>query len=229
MNDNGKKYRRSVMSIACYAVALLMLLYIVYLVVSTASQIGQYYAQYDMKAQPMEYFAYIMQAIMEPLINTAVFFMLGYILDEVRKNNPAYYLSDEELEQIKAAKQEAKVAKQEERAARKAAAAEEAAAAKAEPVATAEMSVEEDFVRSLDEELNKDAVKKAPRKKSGSSQKKTGENKQAQNGQKSQNSQNSKSEQTGENNKKTEGAKSGSGSSRKRSRDMTALIGRLKK
>ena len=79
MNDNGKKYRRSVMSIACYAVALLMLLYIVYLVVSTASQIGQYYAQYDMKAQPMEYFAYIMQAIMEPLINTAVFFMLGYI------------------------------------------------------------------------------------------------------------------------------------------------------
>ena len=94
MNGNGKKYRRSAVSIACYAFALLILLYIVYLVFTTAAQINEYYAQYDMKAQPAEYFSYIIQAAIEPLINAAIFFMFGYILDEVRKNNSAYYLSD---------------------------------------------------------------------------------------------------------------------------------------
>jgi hypothetical protein len=44
----------------------------------------------------------------------------------------------------------------------------------------ADMSVEEDFVRSLDAELNKAAAKPAPRKKSGSGQKKSGESKLAQ-------------------------------------------------
>jgi hypothetical protein len=158
MNDNGKKYRRSALSIACYVITLLMLFYIVYLMVSTSAQISQYYAQYDMKPQPAEYIAYILQGILQPLMNAAIFFMLGFILDEVRKNNPAYYLSDEEIEQAKAAKQEARITKQEAKAAARAAAAEEAAAAKAEPVTTSEMSVEEDFVKSLDEELNKAAA-----------------------------------------------------------------------
>ncbi|MBR4090785.1 MAG: hypothetical protein IKK28_07945, partial [Mogibacterium sp.] len=103
MNDNGKKYRRSAVSIACYVFALLILFYIVYLIGNTASQINQYYAQYDMKAQPAEYFSYIIQSVMGPLINAVTFFLFGYILDEVRKNNPAYYISDEELEQARAA------------------------------------------------------------------------------------------------------------------------------
>ncbi|MBR3126574.1 MAG: hypothetical protein IKF42_14285, partial [Mogibacterium sp.] len=203
MNDNTKKYRRSPASIVCYVVAALMLLYIVYMIGSTVAQINQYYAQYDMKAQPMEYVTYILQAILTPLINVGVFFMLGYILDEVRKNNPAYYLSDEEIEQAKVAKKEEKLAKQEAKAAKKAA--EEAAAAKPDITAAAESSVEEDFVRSLDEELNKDAAKKAPRKKTNNSQKKTGENKSNQANQKSQNNQGS------QNRKKADGAKSNSG------------------
>ena len=57
MNDNGKRYRRSALSIVCYAIALLLLFYIVYLVGNTVAQINQYYAQYDMKAQPAEYFS----------------------------------------------------------------------------------------------------------------------------------------------------------------------------
>ena len=104
MNDNGKKYRRSAVSIACYVFALLILFYIVYLIGNTANQINQYYAQYDMKAQPAEYFSYIIQSVMGPVINAATFFLFGYILDEVRKNNPAYYISDEELEKARAAK-----------------------------------------------------------------------------------------------------------------------------
>ena len=170
MNDNEKKYRRSAVSIVCYALAVLMLLYIVYMSGTTVAQINQYYAQYDMKPQLMEYVTYIMQSVLTPLINVVVFFMLGYILDEVRKNNSAYYLSDEEIEQAKAAKQEAKLARQEEKAAKKAA--EAVVAAKAENAVSTERSVEEDFVRSLDEELNKAAAKPAPRKKAGSSQKK---------------------------------------------------------
>ena len=157
MNDNTKKYRRSAVSIACYVVAVLMLFYVIYMAGNTVSQINQYYAQYDMKAQPMEYVTYILQTVLEPLINAAIFFMFGYVLDEVRKNNSAYYLSDEEIEEAKIAKKEARIAKR--------AAAGETAAAKAGNITTTEQSVEADFARSLDEELSKDAEKKAPKKK----------------------------------------------------------------
>ena len=112
MKDNNKKYRRSALSIACYALAALMMLYIIYTAGSTVAQINQYYAQYDMKAQPMEYLTYIMQAVLAHIVNAFLFFMMGYILDEVRKNNAAYYLSDEEIEEAKkAAAAEAAAAK----------------------------------------------------------------------------------------------------------------------
>ena len=165
MNDNTKKYRRSAVSIACYVVAVLMLFYVIYMAGNTVSQINQYYAQYDMKAQPMEYVTYILQTVLQPLINMAMFFMFGFVLDEVRKNNPAYYLSDEEIEEAKIARKEARIAKR--------AAAGETAAAKAGNITTTEQSVEADFARSLDEELSKDAEKKAPKKKTGNSQKKS--------------------------------------------------------
>ncbi len=163
MNDNNKKYRRSVLSIVCYVLAALMVIFIIYTAGSTVAQINQYYAQYDMKAQPMEYVTYVMQAVLTHLVNAVLFFMMGYILDEVRKNNPAYYLSDEEIE-------EARIAKKEEKIAKKAAAAE-AAAAKAGNIVTTEQSVEAEFAKSLDEELSKDAEKKAPRQKANKTKK----------------------------------------------------------
>ena len=201
MDNNGKKYRRSVFSIVCYALAVLMLFYIVYTTGSTIAQINQYYAQYDMQAQPTEYVTYVIQSIIEPLINVVVFFMLGYILDEVRRNNPAYYISDEELEEAKIAKKEAKIAKK--------AAAGEAAAAKAGNIITTEQSVEADFARSLDEELSKDAEKRAPRKRSNNSQKRSGEGKPKQGGQSNQNNQSEQNNQNNQNNqnkKKAEGS-----------------------
>ena len=216
MKDNEKKYRRSAMSVICYVIALLMLFYIVYLAGSTVAQINAYYAQYDMSAKPMEYVTYIMQTILEPLINAVIFFMLGYILDEVRKNNKAYYLSDEDIEQAKIARQEAKAARQEEKAAKKAAA-EDAAAVKAD-FAAGEMSVEEDFVKSLDEELNKADVKQAPRKRPNNSngQKKTGENKPNQKSQNGQGNQSSRSNQGSQGKKNPDGAKTGNGSGNRR-------------
>ena len=60
MNDSGKKYGRSALSIVCYVIALLLLFYIVYLVGNTVAQVNQYYSQYDMKAQPAEYISFIM-------------------------------------------------------------------------------------------------------------------------------------------------------------------------
>ncbi len=185
MDKNVKKYRRSAISIVCYVFAALMVLYIFYLIGSTVATINQYYAQYDMKAQPMEYVTYIMQTILEPLINTVVLFMFGYILDEVRKNNSAYYVSDEELEEAKIAKQEAKAVKK--------AAKVEAAALKAGDMTVTEQSVEADFAKSLDEEL-KAAEKKSSQKKSSSQNRQEGSraNQNRQNNQNSQNNQNRK-------------------------------------
>jgi hypothetical protein len=162
MNDNNKKYRRSALSIVCYVLAALMLVYIIYTGGSTVAQINQYYAQYGMKAQPMEYITYVMQAVLTHIVNAFLFFMMGYILDEVRKNNAAYYLSDEEIE-------EAKIAKKEAREAKKAAAAEAAAA----KTADAEGEAEEKPAKKApakkkadaDKAEKKPAAKKAPAKK----------------------------------------------------------------
>lgn len=75
MKDNEKKYRRSALSIVCYAVAALMILYIIYMMGNTVAQVNQYYAQYQMKAQITDYFTYILQTIISPLMNTFMFFI----------------------------------------------------------------------------------------------------------------------------------------------------------
>ena len=149
--NNGKKFRRSGFSIACYVIAAVMLVYVCYLVGTTVSTINQYYAQYDMTAQPGEYVSYIMQQALTPLVNTVVVFMLGYILDAVRKNNPDNYMTDEEVEEARIAKKEAREAKKYAKG--------EAAAAKAGVAASTEKSVEADFAKSLDEELKADEAK----------------------------------------------------------------------
>lgn len=165
MNMKDKKYRRSGVSIACYVIAAIMLVYVCYQIGSTVSTINEYYAQYEMNATPMEYLTYCGQAALQPFFYALATFMFGFILDAVRKNNKANYLSDEEIEAAKEAKKEAKDAKKFAKG--------EAAAAKAGNVTTAEKSVEADFAKSLDEELKADE-KKAENK--GQGQKKSGGN-----------------------------------------------------
>ena len=151
MEKAEKKYRRSPISIACYVLAAAMLVYVCYLIGSTIQTINTYYAQYGMSAQPMEYITYTLQAALQPIVYTVVFFMLGCILDAVRMNNENNYKTDEELAQAAAAKKQAREAKK--------IAKGEAAAIKAGNVTTDEISVEADFARSLDEELKADEKK----------------------------------------------------------------------
>jgi len=159
--NNLKKYRRSWASIVCYALAAAMLIYVCYLIGTTVSAINQYYAQYQMEAKPSEYVTYILQQVLEPLVNTVLFFMLGYILDAIRKTDPANYLTDEELAEAKIARKEAREAKKFAKG--------EAAAAKAGREISEESSVEADFAKSLDEELKADE-KQGQYKKSGGGQ-----------------------------------------------------------
>ena len=151
MKKDEKKYRRSKVSVACYVIAALMFGYVCFQIGSTVQTINEYYAQYGMSAQPLEYVTYTLQAALQPIVYTIVIFMLGYILDAVRRNNKAYYLTDEELFDAAEAKRQAKEAKKLARG--------EAAAVKAGNVTTTEKSVEADFAKSLDEELKADEKK----------------------------------------------------------------------
>lgn len=151
MNNNGKKYRSSGITTACYVIAALMFGYACYQIWSTVQTINEYYASYGMSAQPVEYITYTLQAALQPLVYAIGIFMLGHILDAVRRNNKSNYLSDEELLDAADAKRKAREAKK--------LAKGEAAAAKAGNVTTAESSVEADFARSLDEELKADEKK----------------------------------------------------------------------
>ena len=171
--NKAKKYRRSKIAIACYVLAFLMLAYACYTIGNTVATINQYYAQYDMNATPQEYITYILQGGLQPLMYTIVIFMLGYILDAVRKNNPANYKSDDDIADEKMAKTEAKDAKQFARA--------EAAAAKKGKEITTEAAVKADFAKSLEEELKSDDAAaqkpKTQRKPRNNQRKPSGDNK----------------------------------------------------
>ena len=158
MDNNKKVYRKSGVTIACYVFAAILLLYTCYLAGTTVGQINEYYAAYGMSAKPMEYVTYVAQSALPQLIYTVIVFMLGHILDAVRKTDPKNYMTEEEYQDAKAAKREAKEAK-------KIAKGEKKAAARAGAEAD-ENTVAEDFANDLDKEL-KAAEKKDDHRKSG--------------------------------------------------------------
>ena len=205
MKKEGKKYRRNWVAAVCYGLAAAMLIYVCYQVGSTVKQINEYYAQYGMSAQPIEYITYCLQTAMEPLFYTITFFMFGYILDEVRKNNKAYYLTDEEVVELAAAKKEAREAKKFAKG--------EKAAAKAGYVAPAENSVEADFAKSLDEELK--AFEKKPESKDGGKPENKGENRKPRSNNYNRSNQNRQGSKPNPNRNRSEGEnKGGNGGSK---------------
>ena len=164
MNNDVKKYRLSPVAVISYAIAVMILLFVCYQVGKMVGEINQYYAAQGLKPAFSDYFVYTIPAMLPSLRNCFIFFMLGYILDAVRKNNPANYKTQEEIE-------EEKIARQEAREARKAARGE-AAAAKAGNIVEEGSSVEADFAKSLEEELKADGKGqfkqyKKPERKSG--------------------------------------------------------------
>ena len=201
MKKDGKKYRRSVVSVACYVIAILMFGYVCYQIGTTVQTINEYYAQYGMSAQPLEYVTYTLQSALQPIVYTIVIFMLGYILDAVRRNNKAYYLTDEEVLEAKEEKKQAREAKKYAKG--------EAAALKAGNVTAAEDSVEADFAKSLNEELKADEKKaeaksenRKPRSNNRSGQNRQGAGKSSNGGQR----------------KSSNSSKSGNGGQRKSSK-----------
>ena len=95
MDNNGKKYKKSIVTLLCYIFAVIVLLYTSYSIGSLCAEIKAYYNAYGLSAPLSLYLTYSLQSA-QPLIYAGLFFVLGYILDEVRKNNPAYYVSAED-------------------------------------------------------------------------------------------------------------------------------------
>ena len=138
MDENNRKYKLSPVAIICYVLAAGVLLYTCYMVGSLCAEIRAYYGQFGLSAPLSIYLTYSLQSL-SPLFYAIVFFMLGYILDTVRKADPANYYVKEDN-----------------------AFAPVAAPAAAADMAVPEMtSVEEDFARSLDAELRADEWKAA--------------------------------------------------------------------
>ena len=107
-----KKFRKSPVAIACYVLAALLAVYFVTVVVSTITTINEYYASYGMSATAGEVISYLLQNGVSPFTSALLTFMAGFILEEVRKNNPANWMTDEELAEAKEAKKMAREAKQ---------------------------------------------------------------------------------------------------------------------
>lgn len=154
-----KKFRISPLTIVCYAIAAFIVIYMCYIAGSTVNQINEYYAQFEMSAKATDYIMYIGQALASPAASAFTFFMLGYILDAVKRCDPKSYKSDAEIEDEKMAKKEARDAK--------AFAKGEKAAAKAASEKSDEDKVAADFANDLDKELKSSSVaaKKKPQRR----------------------------------------------------------------
>lgn len=105
---NEKKLRKSPIVIALYVLAVLVLVYAAVLAVGSVKYVVSYYSQYSMSPAFGETVSYVLSSVYQPLIMAVLVAVAGYILNEVRALNPAYYATKEELEAIKAAKQAAK-------------------------------------------------------------------------------------------------------------------------
>ena len=120
-----KKFRKSPIAIACYVIAAILLVYTCYAIGSTISYLSSQFATYGMSmSDELGYVvSSVISVVVQPLASAIIIFMAGYILEELRSQNPCYYLTDAEYaakkaekEKKKAAKAEAKAAKEEKKA-----------------------------------------------------------------------------------------------------------------
>ena len=87
-----KKFKRSKITYVCYAIAIVAFAYCILLAINTMNTIVEYYASYDMSPAFGETAGYLLQSCLPTLTSAVLLFMAGLILDEVRKNNPAYWV-----------------------------------------------------------------------------------------------------------------------------------------
>ena len=99
-----KKYRRSRITVCCYVLAALFAVYFLTVMAGTVKTVNDYFAAYNMYPGAGEILSYAIQSGMTPLLSAVLLLMAGVIHDEVRRLNPSYYASDEELADAKDAK-----------------------------------------------------------------------------------------------------------------------------
>lgn len=130
---NEKKLRKSPIAIACYVISALLLIYTVYSVVSAAAYLSQYFAAYGstISANLGDSVSTILSSALQPFCFAVVIFVAAKILEELRSQNPIYYVSKTEIDAAKKAKE-----------AKKAEIAREKAEAKAKTEAEAEVESE---------------------------------------------------------------------------------------
>ena len=108
---NEKKLRKSPIVIALYVLAVLTLVYACYQAGSAIKYVISYYSSYSMTPGFAETATYVLQTAFQPIVMAILLAAAGFILNEVRALNPAYYATKEEIEAAKAAKAAKKAAK----------------------------------------------------------------------------------------------------------------------
>lgn len=107
-----KKYYKSAVTYIFYVAAVLLVAYAIWEVVAVCKEISAYYAQVEgMNGKLSEYLSYSLQAGLQYVVWGFAMFGFGFGINETRKLNSAYYRSKEDIEQVKAAKEEVKKAK----------------------------------------------------------------------------------------------------------------------
>lgn len=132
-----KKFRKSPLAIVCYVFAAIFAAYFVATEVTTITTIFNYYASYGMNPTFGEIASYTLQEGLASLTAAILVCMAGIILEEVRKLNPANWVTDEELAEKKEARVMARDAKKIARG--------EAAKAKAEAAADESETIKPEF------------------------------------------------------------------------------------
>ncbi len=146
-----KKFRKSPIAIICYIFGAIFAAYFVATEVNTVSTIFDYYAPYQMTPNAGEVIGYMIQQGMQTLTATILVLMAGIILEEVRKLNPANWVTDDEIAEKKEARKAAREAKQ--------IAKGEAAKAAAEAgMAEEEEGIKAEFAATVAEENDKTVV-----------------------------------------------------------------------
>ena len=145
MKTEKKKFKRSVVAYICYAIAAIILLYTFYNAGKDLNILLAYNSQLAEKLSIGQFIVLIVPRMIGPLREFAIFFMFGYILDAIGKNNPANFVTEEEAAEAREAKKEA-------RDARKFAKGEAAAAKAGVEKAEKEEAVEADFAETTEKE-----------------------------------------------------------------------------
>jgi hypothetical protein len=107
-----KKFRKSPIAIICYIFGAIFAAYFVATEVNTISTIYDYYAPYQMTPTVGEVIGYMIQQGMQALTAAILVLMAGIILEEVRKLNPANWVTDDEIAEKKEARKAVREAKQ---------------------------------------------------------------------------------------------------------------------